>query len=112
MSSIPWTFAGGLLVGVATDVTKKYVLDPPSLQGLPSSVPFIVLLVVLLVRPLEKRDPAASNRVRPPLQFRAPNRVRVAAGIVVVAGLLLVPSIVGPKVPFFTTGVVTAVMVL
>ena len=52
-ASIPLTFLGGILIGIVSDVSKKYVLDVSWLSGLPASLPFIILFIVLLVTPDE-----------------------------------------------------------
>jgi branched-subunit amino acid ABC-type transport system permease component len=50
--SLPWTYLGGLLIGVIASVATKYATGANTLLlGLPSSVPFIVLFVILLFAP-------------------------------------------------------------
>ncbi len=44
-----WTYLGGLGIGVAAEVSKKIFAGEPSLSGLPTSLPFIVLLAVLVL---------------------------------------------------------------
>jgi len=48
-TSIPWTFIGGLFVGVGGALATKYVGRIDVLSGFPLAFPFIVLFVVLLV---------------------------------------------------------------
>jgi branched-subunit amino acid ABC-type transport system permease component len=113
MSSIPLTFLGGLLIGVIADVSKRYVLDFGWLQGLPSALPFIFLLFFLLVLPKRLLLPPSSTAPpRERVHYAAPPRVRVVTGIVVLAALVAVPSVVGTKVPFFTVGLATGLIVL
>ena len=50
-SSLPATYLGGLGIGVAVAVSTKYLLDQPDLAGLPPSLPFIALFVVLVTAP-------------------------------------------------------------
>ncbi|MDQ1726776.1 MAG: hypothetical protein QOK14_821 [Frankiaceae bacterium] len=112
-SSIPLTFLGGLLIGVGSAISTKYVVDVPWLAGLPSSLPFIVLFVALLVIPRRKLVSGATRAVtRPPTPYRAPPRVRLGAGAVAVVALALVPQLVGGRLPYFTESLVTAVMLL
>jgi ABC-type branched-subunit amino acid transport system ATPase component/branched-subunit amino acid ABC-type transport system permease component len=111
-SSIPLTFLGGLLIGVAADISKKYVLDVDWLSGFPAALPFLVLFVVLLVLPKRKLVAPSRVEVRPAPQYRAPGRVRVVTGAVVLVPLLLVPEFAGTKLAFYTAGLVTAVMLL
>jgi ABC-type branched-subunit amino acid transport system ATPase component/branched-subunit amino acid ABC-type transport system permease component len=110
-SSIPLTLAGGIAVGIAANVAKRYALDHQWLSGLPASLPFLVLFVVLLVR---GRRLVAPTRVvrRPPLPYRAPGAVRVVAAVALAVPLIAVPWLVGDKLAFFTTGLVTAMMLL
>jgi ABC-type branched-subunit amino acid transport system ATPase component/branched-subunit amino acid ABC-type transport system permease component len=46
LSSLPWTFAGGLLLGVIQSEATRYVTQP----GWPDAAPFIVIAVVLVAR--------------------------------------------------------------
>jgi branched-subunit amino acid ABC-type transport system permease component len=54
-SSLPMTYVGGLLVGILASITSKLVSGSLTLQGLPTAMPFLVLLVVLLVTPRRTR---------------------------------------------------------
>ena len=56
------TYAGGLAIGVSASLLTKYFGDDPPLNGLPSSVPFIVLVAVLLVVPA-RRLPVPLGRI-------------------------------------------------
>jgi ABC-type branched-subunit amino acid transport system ATPase component/branched-subunit amino acid ABC-type transport system permease component len=110
-SNIPMTLAGGILVGVAADVANKYALGTSWLSGLPESIPFIVLFVVLLVR--GRRLVAPTRTVaRPSQPYRAPAWIRGSTGVLVLIPLLLVPTFVGDKLTYFTTGLATALLLL
>ncbi len=52
--SLPLTYLGGLGIGVAASLSTKFVVDYPSLAGVPSSLPFIVLFAVLVFSPRGK----------------------------------------------------------
>ena len=52
--SLPLTYAGALVIGAAASVATKFVVGHPSLAGLPSSLPFIVLFAVLVFAPKGK----------------------------------------------------------
>jgi branched-subunit amino acid ABC-type transport system permease component len=54
LMSLPLTYVGALAIGVTASVSTKFVVDYPSLQGLPSSLPFIVLFAVLVFSPKGK----------------------------------------------------------
>ena len=72
-ASLPLTYAGGLMIGVGSALLTRYVASNHSLSGLPSSLPFVVLFVVLIARPpagrayiATRRRPPASRRPMPP----------------------------------------------
>jgi ABC-type branched-subunit amino acid transport system ATPase component/branched-subunit amino acid ABC-type transport system permease component len=110
-SNIQLTLVGGILVGVAAAVADKYALGVNWLAGLPASIPFLILFVVLLVRGRKLISPTTVvARVAQP--YRGPLRVRLFAAVCVAIPLLLVPSIVGDKLTFFTTGLATALLLL
>jgi branched-subunit amino acid ABC-type transport system permease component len=48
LTSLPLTYAGGVLIGVGAAVSTKFVADYPVLAGFPASLPFIVLFAVLV----------------------------------------------------------------
>jgi ABC-type branched-subunit amino acid transport system ATPase component/branched-subunit amino acid ABC-type transport system permease component len=112
-SSIPLTFAGGLVVGVLANLTQKIALGHDSIAGLPNSIPFLVLFLVLLVLPRRKLVAPGAVERRPQLQYRAPGVVRAATGLLVLVPLLLVPQIVGSdKLGYFTIGLSQIVVIL
>jgi branched-subunit amino acid ABC-type transport system permease component len=47
--SLPLTYAGALLIGVGASLSAKFVSQHPSLAGLPTSLPFVVLFGVLVL---------------------------------------------------------------
>ena len=111
-SSIPLTFLGGLLIGVGSDISKKYVVTNPSLAGIPGALPFIFLFVVLLVLPKRRLRPPSLLERKPALPWQAPATVRIVAAVVVIGGLLVVPSIVGTELSYWTTGLTQAILLL
>ena len=112
-SNLPLTYLGGLAIGVAASVSTKYIGTITWLGGLPASLPFIVLFVALLVTPkrllaLRRAAPAPPPRTA----YRAPTRVSIGIGVIVIGGLLLVPSLVGRNLSFWTIGVMTVILFL
>jgi ABC-type branched-subunit amino acid transport system ATPase component/branched-subunit amino acid ABC-type transport system permease component len=110
-SSIPLTFVGGILLGIGSDVVKPYVVDVSWLSGLPSSLPFVVLFVVLMFL-RQRRGQAGAPERRPRLEWRAPVRVRLVTSAVVLAGFAVVPALAGDKLGFFTVGLTQIILLL
>jgi branched-subunit amino acid ABC-type transport system permease component len=112
-TSIPLTYAGGLVVGVLASLSTKYVASVPSLAGIPPSVPFIVLFAVLVFAParwlvdftVERKTPVRDPR-------RYPLGVRIAGGISLVAVLLLLPDLVGSRLPVYTSAAAYVIVFL
>jgi ABC-type branched-subunit amino acid transport system ATPase component/ABC-type branched-subunit amino acid transport system permease subunit len=89
------------------------VLNVPWLAGLPSSLPFLVLIVVLLVTPKRKLMRASKTAPRPQVRYHAPGRVRLVTGAGVLAALLVLPQIVGAaRLDFYTVGLSQVIMIL
>ena len=68
--SLLGTFFGGLLMGIAVDLTPKFLGNTTNvvLQGLPRNIPFLVLFATLLFVPASKfpdREKRAFKRFRP-----------------------------------------------
>jgi len=110
-SNIPLTLLGGLVVGVLSAVANKYALGHAWLSGLPASVPFLLLFLVLLIR--GKSLVSATRAGRPVLEpYRAPARFRLSAAVLVLFPLALVPSFAGDRLSYFTTGLATGILLL
>jgi ABC-type branched-subunit amino acid transport system ATPase component/branched-subunit amino acid ABC-type transport system permease component len=111
-SSIPLTYLGGILIGVVADISKKYVLDVDWLGGLPASLPFLILFVVLLVTPRRRLLPPSATEARPPLQWHGPPVLRYSVGAAVLIALALVPQIVDVKLSFWTNALTQIILFL
>jgi branched-subunit amino acid ABC-type transport system permease component len=110
-SSLPLTYAGGLVVGIGQALATKYVGSHPSLGGLPPSFPFIVLFVTLLVMPKRRLMQAPARRR---LVGAAQPQRRGGSSVVgygaLAAVLLAAPVLAGPRVPLFTTGMIFVIV--
>ncbi|MEW6471512.1 MAG: ABC transporter permease [Actinomycetota bacterium] len=118
-SGLALTYAGGLIVGVGQELVKytasqDFFVERVNgfiLQPLPSTFPFFVLFVVLLVThrsKLVERGSRVVRRERPPAAWSPVGRAAVlAAGAV---GLLLVPQFVSTRLPVYTTAVAFVVI--
>jgi hypothetical protein len=102
-ANLPLAYAGGLALGVASALSTKYVSNDSFFSGLPATLPFVVLLVVLVAMPKGRlaRESLIPARPSPP-SWQAPTRVRVISGIVLVAILATVPSWVGSRLTAYT----------
>src|SRR6202035_2833707 len=103
---LPLCLVGGLVVGVLQQVASKEVGSFPALQGLDINVPFIVLFVVLLVIPRGKLAEVGRHvkaRAIAPSPFAL--RTRVVGSVVLAAGALLVPLVVGAHLPLWITAI-------
>jgi ABC-type branched-subunit amino acid transport system ATPase component/branched-subunit amino acid ABC-type transport system permease component len=93
-TSLPLTFAGGLLIGVAGALVDKYSATITWIGGVPPSLPFIILFLVLIFMPrrlLVQRRVVAQREARH--TYQAPVRVRLTAGVVAVGLLAVVPVV-------------------
>lgn len=111
-SNLPLTFAGGLLVGIAGSLATKYTVAHPAIAGLPPSLPFAILFLVLIFTPkarlLERRLVHSLPVSRP---YYAPIRVRAVIGLVVAAVLALVPLMVQTKLSVWTNFLIEVILV-
>jgi ABC-type branched-subunit amino acid transport system ATPase component/branched-subunit amino acid ABC-type transport system permease component len=113
-ASIPITFLGGLLIGIAQDVLGYIVTDRnwSTLGGLPDALPFVILFVVLLILPKRKLAPSSAAEARPAPRWVGPIELRVGVGIVVIGLLALVPMFAGSKLAYFSFGLCQAILIL
>lgn len=106
-TSLPLTYLGGLLVGILRELTGKWVGTNETLSALPSTVPFLLLFVVLLLsRKGSLPDFGTLVRSRSPVKPRA-GRAVILTRLAVAFGLALaVPALAGTKTILFATGMV------
>lgn len=108
--SLPLTFIGGLVVGVAASLATRYFTTPPW-TGLPTAVPFLVLIAVLLIVPT-RRFPQRSIRAHSLLTLPTSGSRTSRIIVVAVAAVVLValPHVVGVKLPVWTSAVSHAIL--
>jgi len=112
-SSLPMTFVGGLLIGVLSALATRYTTDYPSLGGLPPSIPFIVLLVVMVTTPRGKLvEHAPSTLARPSSSTTLPIALRVAAVVAILSVLVLVPQFAGVRLHSYSTAMAMAILIM
>ena len=113
-SSLPLTYIGGLVIGIAASVATKYVVTgSAALAGLPASIPFIVLFAVLIFTPRSKLADRRVSRPRPAAVYAAPARVQIAGAVVLGVALLAVPHLVNAgQLPYWSDGLTQVVLFL
>jgi len=104
--SLLLTHVGGVAIGVGASILTKYIHGGGALAGLPSSLPFIVLFLALVLAPRGRLRIRETGPIRRPMPTMHPGP-RISplwwAGAVL-AALIVVPHVVGPaKVSLFTT---------
>ena len=95
--SLPLTYAGALGLGIVASVATKFVARHPSLAGIPTSLPFIVLFVVLVLSPkgsFAEVTTTVARRVRYARHNGHHIPVRTGGGLLAIAAVL----------PFFLSG--------
>jgi ABC-type branched-subunit amino acid transport system permease subunit len=112
-SSLPLTYAGGLVVGIGGALAQRYLNGSEVLRGVPAAFPFVVLFAVLLLarpgrffaeRPVRNR---VATRGEP-----LPSPVRWTGYAVVAAALVAVPHVVGNRLPVYVAGMGMVVVFL
>lgn len=107
--SLPGTFGGGLVIGLVSSILTKYVTKG-AITGLPSAVPFLTLLVVLVIVPA--RHFPTTQRTLVSLTYRGVTTMRTRLGAIAIAApiALAIPYVVGPRLPVWTAAL-TSVLV-
>lgn len=112
-SSIPMTYVGGLGIGVLAALVTRYVSSSNQyLSGLGQSLPFIVLFIVLIVTPRSKLVDRRFTMARPHKVWRAPARIQIVAGGLLLVVLLLGPMWFGAHLTSFTIALTYVVLFL
>jgi branched-subunit amino acid ABC-type transport system permease component len=89
--SLPLTYLGAIAIGIGAALSTKYVAQHPLLSGIPTSLPFIVLFVVLVVSPKGRFAEIADVAQQAGTGLRARSRrlpVPALVGFVAVAAAL------------------------
>jgi branched-subunit amino acid ABC-type transport system permease component len=109
-SSLPLTYVGGLVVGILGSLATKYLSATPPFNGIPTSVPFLVLIVILLVVPVRK-FPSSARTFLAARAARSDRRgARLGPGAAGLAVLLAAPHLVGPKLPVWIGGLIMVII--
>jgi len=110
-TSLPLTFAGGLVVGVLASLATKWFTDG-ILAGVPSAMPFLVLFGVLLVTPRRHLMIRPAPVLRRGAGWTAPMRLQAPAGVALLVVLLLVPGFAGTHLTDWTVALAMTMLFL
>jgi len=108
-ASLPLVYAGGLALGVLAAIVTKYGPGHQWLQGVPSSLPFMFLLAVMLIAPRRLAQRPAPARL-PASTRQLPLPVRTAGTVAVIGLAAAVPAIVGSRLPLYSSGAAYVVL--
>ena len=110
--SLPWTWAGGLIIGVAASLATKYFTSVNIFSGLPSAIPFIILFGVLVfVRQQRSIDSSTRRASRELAPTNLPIPFQLSGAVLVVGALIAVPFVF-PSYLTAWMGVLTFVILL
>src|SRR5581483_7909811 len=110
-NSLPLTYLGGLGIGIAAALMAKVTSGHGVITSLPSTLPFIVLFVALLVAPraaLVERGTQVVRRALPPL--RLDRRTQIAVTVVGAGVLLVIPHVVGTRIPLYSSALAFVIL--
>jgi ABC-type branched-subunit amino acid transport system ATPase component/branched-subunit amino acid ABC-type transport system permease component len=113
--SIPATWLGGLGIGLGTALLTKYFSSSSAVSiwnGLPASLPFIVLFIVIMLLPrarLAIRQPPTRSMTP---SWTLPSRLQLAWGAIVLALFAVLPSLVGFDLGSWTVGLTAIILFL
>jgi ABC-type branched-subunit amino acid transport system ATPase component/branched-subunit amino acid ABC-type transport system permease component len=112
-SNLPLVYVGGLLLGILGALATKYTSAVSWLVDLPTGLPFIVLIIVLVALPRAKLTLRRFTvPISVPPSWQAPPRLRIGGGVVFVALLCAVPALVGTKLTDYGSGLTLVILLL
>jgi ABC-type branched-subunit amino acid transport system permease subunit len=110
-SNLPLTLAGGLIIGVLASFPTKW-FETGLLAGIPVSLPFLVLFLVLLAFPKARLAGRVFTVARPRSSWAAPAPVQLAGALVLFGFLATVPSFAGIHLTAWTVTVASVIVFL
>lgn len=106
-TSLPLTYVGGLAVGILRELAGKWVGTSDTFSALPSTIPFLLLFVVLLLsRKGSLPDFGTLVRSRSPRRVAVSRRAMVTRLSIALGFAIAVPAFAGTKTILFATGMV------
>lgn len=110
-SSLPITFAGGLLIGLAASLATRHFTEG-LLAGIPSAMPFLALFLVLLLLPKRFLATRSAPVARDRPTWRAPGTLQIVLAVIVVGYLFTVPSSAGIHLTDWTIALAMTIVFL
>src|SRR6202043_3480469 len=111
-TSLPLTLAGGLAIGIVSSILTEYINSTSLPAGLPPSLPFIVLFLVILFSPRGRLAVRQFGLRRAQIPWQAPDRVQLVGIIAVAAFLITVPSWAGFRISGWTLALTYVILLL
>jgi ABC-type branched-subunit amino acid transport system ATPase component/ABC-type branched-subunit amino acid transport system permease subunit len=111
-TSLPLTLAGGLAIGIASSILTEYINSTSLLAGLPPSLPFLVLFLVILFSPRGRLAVRQFGLRRAQIPWQAPSRVQLVGIVAVAAFLITVPSWSGFRITGWTLALTYVILLL
>jgi ABC-type branched-subunit amino acid transport system ATPase component/branched-subunit amino acid ABC-type transport system permease component len=111
-SNLPMTWVGGVAIGVVASLLTKYINSTGIWSGLPPSLPFLVLFLVILLSPRARAASRQMGVVRASIPWRAPGRVQLVGAVITAAFLLSVPAWTGYHLSSWTLALTYVVLFL
>ena len=110
-TSLPWSFTGGLVIGVAAALATHYFTSGLA-AGIPSALPFLALFVVLLVLPRRLLPDRGGTVRRRRAAWTAPGGVTLVGAVAALVLLAVVPSFAGLHLTDWTVMVAMSLVFL
>jgi ABC-type branched-subunit amino acid transport system ATPase component/branched-subunit amino acid ABC-type transport system permease component len=112
-SSLPLTWAGGLVIGLLDSILTKYINSTTILGGLVPSLPFIILFLAILLYPRRRLFLGPVVLARSTVTaWRAPVRVQLVCAAMVLAFLAVVPTFASVRLDGWSTGLTYVILLL
>ena len=93
LTNLPVTMTAGFALGVAQSLTTKAVAPHLGLLGIPSSLPFIVLFLIMVFSPKRAFKTSTGGEEKTGTGVVGPEKVRLGSIAVVTAGAALLPAV-------------------
>jgi branched-subunit amino acid ABC-type transport system permease component len=104
--SLSLTYLGALITGVGSAIATKYAVSHAWLSGASASLPFVLLIAVLIFSRGGRFVEVAGIRLPKPPRFIIPGRAVYAGRLLLLAVAVIVPFIVGAKLPVWTSAMI------